>query len=364
MAADVLADGRWLLAMGAALFAISLIALGRDVSHWATPDLMIYRHAGQTALRSGDLYTSSFGSARFTYPPFSALMFEVLSGPVTQVKWIMTGASVVALTVTGWVAAGELRGRPVVRAGTALVIAWAALWADPVMSTFTWGQIDLVLVAVTLADLCTREDRWWKGTGVGLAAGMKLTPVIFIPYLLLTRRYRAAATATVTFGLTVTVSFAVLPAQARQYWLGGLFLHQQRVGYPDMLPDQSLDGVLARLADPGSGSVWYAWLVAVVIVGTAGLMLAVLAHNRGLGLLGIVTCAITGLLISPSPGTIIGSGSSPSPSPPWPWSVRTTRRTGRRERSGPPASSSSARCSSTTRSSAARRCPDIAPLTG
>lgn len=33
MAADVIADGRWLLAVGAALFAISLIALGRDVSH-------------------------------------------------------------------------------------------------------------------------------------------------------------------------------------------------------------------------------------------------------------------------------------------------------------------------------------------
>ncbi len=66
-----------------------------------------------------------------------------------------------------------------------------------------------------------------------------------------------------------------------------------------MLPDQSLDGVLSRLAASGNGSVWLAWLVAVAIVGTAGLMLAVIAHNRGLGLLGIVTCAITGLLISP-----------------------------------------------------------------
>ena len=189
MAADVIADGRWLLAVGAALFAISLIALGRDVSHWTTPDLMIYRHAGQTALRSGDLYTSSFGSARFTYPPFSALMFEVLSGPVSQTKWIMTGASVVALTVVGWVAAGELRGRPTVRAGTALVIAWAALWMDPVMSTFTWGQIDLVLVAVTLADLCTREDRWWKGPGVGLAAGLSRRAQRVVPRLPDLQRY-------------------------------------------------------------------------------------------------------------------------------------------------------------------------------
>jgi alpha-1,2-mannosyltransferase len=152
---------------------------------------------------------------------------------------------------------------------------------------------------VTLADLCVREDRWWKGAGVGLAAGIKLTPAIFIPYLLLTRRYRVALTATAAFGLTIAVSFAVLRAQARQYWLGELFLRQQRVGHPDALPDQSLDGMLTRLADPGHGSVWYAWLVAAAIVGTCGMLLAMMAYNRGFGLLGIVTCAVTGLLISP-----------------------------------------------------------------
>ena len=296
-----MADGRWLLALGAALFGISLVALARDVSHWGTPDLMIYRHAGLTALRGGDLYGPAFGGGRFTYPPFSALVFTAVTEPQTGARWIMTGASVVALAATGWVAASVagMGARPAARAGAALVIAWAALWADPVMSTFTWGQVDLILLAVTLADLCGRDDRWWKGAGVGLAAGMKLTPAIFIPYLLLTRRYRAACTATAAFGLTVAVSFAVLPTAARQYWLGGLFLRRQRVGYPDALPDQSLDGILTRLADPGHGSVWFAWLVAAGIVGVAGLMLAVVAHNRGLGLLGIVTCAVTGLLISP-----------------------------------------------------------------
>ena len=37
--------------------------------------------------------------------------------------------------------------------------------------------------------------RWWHGIGIGFAAGVKLTPLIFIPYLLLIRRYRQAATA-------------------------------------------------------------------------------------------------------------------------------------------------------------------------
>lgn len=286
--------GRWILVLGAALFAIALATVARDLRYWGTTDLSIYRRAGLTALHSGQMYTPSFGSP-FTYPPFAALLFEILAAPWALVRWLMTGASLTALVVVAWVSAGAAGVRPgAVRAGVALVIAWAALWTDPVMSTLTWGQIDLVLMAVALADLCARDDRRWKGVGVGLAAGVKLTPGIFIPYLLLTRRYRAALVATTAFVATIVVSFVALPGQARQYWLGGLFASRQRVGYPDMLSDQSLDGVITRLA--GSR---YAWLAVVVIVGGCGLLLAARAHNRGLTLLGIVTCAVTGLLVSP-----------------------------------------------------------------
>ena len=56
---------------------------------------------------------------------------------------------------------------------------------------------------IIVADLCLPDSRWWKGVGIGLAAGFKLTPLIFIPYLLLTRRYRAAAVAAATFALTI-----------------------------------------------------------------------------------------------------------------------------------------------------------------
>jgi alpha-1,2-mannosyltransferase len=290
------AVGSWLLALGAALFAISLMVVARDVSHWNTPDLVIYRHAGLTALHSGPLYTRSFGPGNFNYPPFAALMFVTLAVPLAGARWLMTGTSMVALALSAWAIAGVAGVRkPTIRVGAALVIAWAAVWADPVMSVLTWGQIDLVVLAITLGDLCVRDDRWWKGAGVGLAAGIKITPAIFILYLLLTRRYRAAFAATTAFGVTVLVSFAALPGSARQFWLGGLFPHQQRVGDASAVPDQSLDGLITRLA--GSGGL--VWLAAVVFVGITGLALAALAHRRGLDLLGIVTCAVTGLLVSP-----------------------------------------------------------------
>ena len=48
---------------------------------------------------------------------------------------------------------------------------------------------------------------------IGLAAGLKLTPAIFVAYLLVTGRRRAAATAAAAFAGTVAAGFAVLPAE-------------------------------------------------------------------------------------------------------------------------------------------------------
>ena len=46
---------------------------------------------------------------------------------------------------------------------------------------------------------------------MGIAAGIKLVPLIFIPYLLLTRRFRQAAVAAAAFAATVAAGFIVLP---------------------------------------------------------------------------------------------------------------------------------------------------------
>ena len=79
-----------------------------------------------------------------------------------------------------------------------------ALATEPVQQTLALGQVNLLLMLLVVADLLTAgaltpgegRTRWWHGLGIGIAAGVKLTPLIFIPYLLLIRRYRQAATAT------------------------------------------------------------------------------------------------------------------------------------------------------------------------
>ena len=119
--------------------------------------------------------------------------------------------------------------------------------------------------------------------------------MIFIPYLLFTRRARAAAVSALTFAVAVGLGFALLPRASAVYW-GGKFA---RLGSnPFHLDNQSLHGVILRLTHAGPDAHAY-WLVAAVVVGIAGFATAILASRRGHELLGLVACAATGLLVSP-----------------------------------------------------------------
>ena len=274
-----------------------LIGLRAPAAHWPMWDGQVYWWGGQQAARDGALY--AHGSPfLFTYPPFAALVFATTAG--TSIGWLkfaITVASVVALAAlcAQSLGAAGLRRRPeTVFALTALaVLTW------PVAYTLYLGEIDLILAALIGADLLRRRDGGWsQGIGVGLAAGIKLTPLIFVAYLLLTRRVRAAVTAAATFAATIVVGLVLLPAQSRAFWLGGAFGNPSRVGNPANPSDQSLSGALARLAGSLDGIRGW-WLAAALLTGLAGIAVAAWAHRRGHRLAGVVCCAVTGLLISP-----------------------------------------------------------------
>src|SRR6266700_710401 len=119
-----------------------------------------------------------------------------------------------------------------------------------------------------------------------LVAGIKLTPLIFVVYLLITRRVRAAAVAAGTFAVTVAAGFVLLPSQSRAFWLGGVFLDERRVGNPVNPANHSLSGAVARLAG-GLDAVRPWWVAAALLTGLAGLAIAALAHRRGHRLAGV-----------------------------------------------------------------------------
>jgi len=128
-----------------------------------------------------------------------------------------------------------------------------------------------------------------------VAAGVKLTPLIFVPYLLASRRVRAGLVTVATFAVTLVIGLVLMPAASRVYWWQGKFASPEVS--PGRRQNQSLYGVALRLA-ADHVTAHRLWLAAAVVVGVAGLAVAVVASRRGLELLGIVVCAITGLLVS------------------------------------------------------------------
>jgi alpha-1,2-mannosyltransferase len=314
---------RWLLPAGALLLAGALAVYLADlVSHLsylaAMRDLVVYRNGGlivrhvspaYDAHRTSPLYdwTGQHG-VQFTYPPFAAVIFAVASVlSWTAMRWALTVASLAALGLSLWLVFGALgyRGRTAVRVGATLGTSALALATEPVQQTLGLGQVNLLLMLLIVADLLTGgalapdgRTRWWHGFGIGIAAGVKLTPLIFIPYLLLIRKYRQAATAAAVFAGAVALGYAVLPTDSGTYWTDGLFLKANRIVFLGTRGNQSLRGAATRLADSvNSGTV--PWVVAAVLVVVAGLAAAARLHRAGQPVPAMLACALTGLLVSP-----------------------------------------------------------------
>jgi len=253
-------------------------------------DLEVYRQAGLVVRHAAHWYDPTLSSPLydwpkyqlpFTYTPFAALVFTVLTLSALHVAanlWI--AASLVALVVALWATFGGLGYRAGARLGGALLIAAVMLWIEPVLQALSLGQIELMLMALVIWDMCQPDRRWWKGAGIGIAAGIKLAPLIFIPYLLLTRRFRAAAVAAGTFVATVVLGYFVLPADSRQFWLGGVFMQSGRPGFPGEMQNQALGGLITRLAGSVAAGHWI-WLPVAVIIGLLGLAIATVLHRAG-----------------------------------------------------------------------------------
>ena len=314
---------RWLLPAGALLLAAVLAAyLANLVTHLsymaAMRDLVVYRNGGLIVRHVSPAYNPHHGSplydwtgqngVQFTYPPFAAVIFSVASVlSWTAMRWAMTLASLAALGLSLWLVFGALgyRDRPVIRLGATLGVSALALATEPVQQTLALGQVNLLLMLLVVADLLTGgaltpggRTRWWHGLGIGIAAGVKLTPLIFIPYLLLIRRYRQAAVASGVFAATVALGYAILPRDSGTYWAHGLFLKANRIVFLGTRGNQSLRGVLTRLAGSVSeGTV--PWIAAAVLVGVAGLVAAALLYRARQPVPAMLACALTGLLVSP-----------------------------------------------------------------
>jgi alpha-1,2-mannosyltransferase len=265
-------------------------------------DLAVYRSAGQSLLHGRPLYgylTPVPQLLPFTYPPFSALVALLLAAiPARAANWVWTLGS---LAVLGWLVLVAFR--PLVRrfpvAQRPLVVAaalGAMAWTLPVRDCFRFGQVGIFLAALCVLDCVLPKTRWPRGMLIGIAAAIKLVPGVFIPYLWLTGRRRAAVVATAWFaGLNVATVIAI-PQASKDYWTGALF-DSNRLGNNANTSNQSLRGIVMRLFPGTVGSML--WVVAVVIVAIVGYRWARSASLSGYEVRAVAIVGLLSVLISP-----------------------------------------------------------------
>jgi alpha-1,2-mannosyltransferase len=291
------------LILGAGAARMIPLPLVHSMREYGFFDLRIYRDATHVVADGHQLYTAHLRHGLgFTYPPFAILVMTPLSWMSrVHAEELVTLGNILLVAVAGH-AAVRLRGSAENPARAGWIAAAIALWAEPIITAVGYGQIDLVIAVLVIADLAYGRNSRAGGIGIGLAAAIKLTPLIFIPYLLFTARGREAKRAVGTFVLSIAVAFIAVPKDAAKYWGGSVFDISRVTGRHHLSgagpANQSLRGALLRFF-PHAAHISVIWLPCCLVIVCLGLVLAVRASGRGDEAYGFLLTAITGLLISP-----------------------------------------------------------------
>jgi alpha-1,2-mannosyltransferase len=258
-------------------------------------DLEVYRRAGTALLAGADFYDLP-GALQFLYPPFAAVLavpMALLPATVVQIGWTAAGAvALVAILhrfgLTGWLLS---------LAGAAVVYV-----VEPVVQTLAFGQLGIFLVALVVLDLAPGPRmfprRLPEGMLTAIASAIKLTPAIFVVYLLVVRKFRAFGVAVVT-GLVLTLaSAAIEPAVSYEFWTrlahGDTGLGHSIIYYTN----QSVMADIVRIFGLGPEPAIIG-LVLCCAVAAAGIWAAALWHRLGDVRLAVNLCGVAGLLASP-----------------------------------------------------------------
>jgi alpha-1,2-mannosyltransferase len=181
-----------LLAVGIAAFIVGfggwLVYLAIHPEDWTLNmiDLSVYRAGGlivrqvpwqggreyynaQLASPLYDWTRSGKDSLQFTYTPFAAVAFALVAfmsmGAATPLDTVV---NFLALMAAIWFTAGGLGYRDrKIRTAIMLLGSAAAIWTEPVFRDIYLGQINLILMAVMLWDLCQPDQRSSAGSGGG-----------------------------------------------------------------------------------------------------------------------------------------------------------------------------------------------------
>jgi alpha-1,2-mannosyltransferase len=288
-------------------------------------DFSVYWHGGKILNEAGqspsDLYSRTVGWAGgpelpFTYPPFAALLFGLLARLPEESALMLFNAAGAAVAV--WVAVRGVRYWSAKQdwrstfGGTgfkatrnrwgAVILLLAVINLGPWRETLAFGQINILLMGLMAADLLAGNQRWnqgFPGRGflVGMAAGIKLTPLVFGLYFLVRKDWRGLFNMAGGFAFTVLLGWLVRPAESFTFWLE-ILPDTSRIGGAGYVDNLSIKGALLHFGVPEAG-VTVPWLLLSLLVTGGGALVIKAASDQGARVVAISATALTMLLISP-----------------------------------------------------------------
>ncbi|MGB5110117.1 MAG: glycosyltransferase family 87 protein [Mycobacterium sp.] len=282
-------------------------------------DIDVYRMGGRAWLDGTELYndatvfqTQAGLDLPFTYPPLAAATFAPFA-------WLSLPAASAAITLTTLVLLivsthivltrlqvwehSSLRAPAWARRGwlAAALVAPAAIFVEPIRANFEFGQINVVLMTLVIADCVPRRTPWPRGLLLGLAIAVKLTPAVFLLYFLLRRDVRALLVTTASAVAATLLGFALAWRDSWVYWTETL-LDTDRIGSATLNTNQNISGMLARLG-AGEDARFVMWIaLCFAVLGLTVWAVLRLLRDRPEGdeaVLALICVAMFGLVVSP-----------------------------------------------------------------
>ncbi|QCY46495.1 Polyprenol-phosphate-mannose-dependent alpha-(1-2)-phosphatidylinositol mannoside mannosyltransferase [Glutamicibacter creatinolyticus] len=243
----------------------------------------------------------------FTYPPFAAALFLPFALlPATLGMVLITATTLLCLVGAALLAVGYIHrhgalgwfAHTQLRRGLAVLLAITLIGVSgPWRDSLDFGQINAMIMALIVIDV-VRPGRWLpRGVLIGVAAGIKLTPLAFGLIFLARRDLRSLFGMAGGFAATIAVGWLVAGGESMTFW-SSLLESATRVGDPAAMYNLSLNSLLFHLGLEGSAQklAWAAACLGMVLLGYAAIRLA---QRRGDVLAAISVNALVMLAISP-----------------------------------------------------------------
>jgi alpha-1,2-mannosyltransferase len=296
-------------------FLVSLLLVGfiiEDGTLWpwdpAMVDLDVYRAAVVDLLAGRSVYdtVATTHYLKFIYPPIAAILFVPLALiPV----WLMR---VVWIAATTWAIVVVLRRCRAPRGVVlGLVAVLVAIAVEPLRTTLGYGQVNTLLMVLVVVDLLpglralvagesgqseapAGPRPWrWQGVLIGVAAAIKLTPLLFVVLLACAGRWAAALRAVAVFAGLTLLGWIIMPGSTARF-VDDLRHGEFNTGSVAYVGNQSWDGVITRLHTDEDQWLLLGLVIGVVVAGIATIAAAWLWRSgdpiTAVGLTGLATC--------------------------------------------------------------------------